>query len=238
METLLKIKNETPDKIYSILLDEYFKDEILFNHREYVEKNNLGYGEKPFHVIWREIVKSQNNNFKFLEIGVYKGQVLSLIKLLSNFFNKESIMYGVTPLNTLGDKYTKYDDIDYVNTIEALFNNFNLDFKKDETLIVGCSQDELIKNIIKSKGIFDVVYIDGCHNYDCVVSDIELMLEITKKDSIIVFDDASCFKVTNRENAFMGHLDVCNAIRDRIENNDTFDEIICVGHNRIFKRLK
>jgi hypothetical protein len=38
---------------------------------------------------------------------------------------------------------------------------------------------------------------------------------------------------------FKGHEDVCNAIRDLIEtDSETFEEIICVGHNRVFKRIK
>lgn len=237
METLLKYRNLEFDEIYSNLLVEYSNDRDLIKHREFIEANRLGYGERPFHVVWREIIKSQKDNFKFLEIGVYKGQVLSLVKFLSKLYNKPSEVYGVTPLSSSGDKYTKYDEVNYYATIKSLFEHFNLDFNTEETIICGSSTDESIKKIIKSKGIFDVIYIDGCHDYDCVISDIELMKEVTQKDSFVVFDDASCFKKTNRVNAFMGHMDVCNAIKDKIENDEMFFEIITVGHNRIFKRV-
>jgi hypothetical protein len=51
-------------------------------------------------------------------------------------------------------------------------------------------------------------------------------------------DDASCYKPINRIGAHLGHSDVCNAIRDYIENDNCFEEVICVGHNRVFKKIK
>jgi hypothetical protein len=238
METIIKYKNQNLDEIYQGLLDEYLNDPVLVNHRSHIENNNLGYGERPFHVVWRELVKSQKSNFKFLEIGVYKGQVISLIKHLSKLSNKNCEVYGVTPLSNVGDKYSKkYDDVDYSKTIQSLFNHFNLDFDLNVNIINGSSIDETIKSKIKSLGLFDIVYIDGCHDYECVVSDIELMKQITKVDSYIVFDDASCYKEIKRD-GFKGHPDVCRAIKDYIESDDSFEEIICVGHNRVFKKLK
>jgi hypothetical protein len=232
-------KKNNLNEIYESFLNEYNNDLTLINHRTYIEDNNLGYGEKPFHVIWREIVNSQPKKFKFLEIGVYKGQVLSLVKLLSDLKNKECEFYGVTPLSNAGDKYLKkYDSVDYALTIESLFKKFNLEFNLNTNIINGSSVEEDIKNKVKQLGIFDVVYIDGCHNYDCVVSDILLIKEITKNGSYIIMDDASCYKPINRIGAHLGHSDVCNAIRDYIENDNCFEEVICVGHNRVFKKIK
>jgi hypothetical protein len=234
-----KNKKNNLNEIYELFLNEYNNDLTLINHRTYIEDNNLGYGEKPFHVIWREIVNSQPKKFKFLEIGVYKGQVLSLVKLLSDLKNKECEFYGVTPLSNVGDKYSKnYDTVDYVLIIESLFKKFNLEFNLNTNIINGSSVEEGIKNKVKQLGIFDVVYIDGCHDYDCVVSDILLMKEITKNGSYIIMDDASCYKPINRIGAHLGHHDVCNAVRDHIENDNCFEEVICVGHNRVFKKIK
>jgi hypothetical protein len=232
-------KKNNLNEIYESFLNEYNNDLTLINHRTYIEDNNLGYGEKPFHVIWREIVNSQPKKFKFLEIGVYKGQVLSLVKLLSDLKNKECEFYGVTPLSNMGDKYLKkYDSVDYALTIGSLFKKFNLEFNLNTNIINGSSVEDDIKNKVKQLGIFDVVYIDGCHNYDCVVSDILLIKEITKNGSYIIMDDASCYKPINRIGAHLGHSDVCNAIRDYIENDNCFEEVICVGHNRVFKKIK
>jgi hypothetical protein len=236
METFIKYNNLNLDEVYDHFLNEYNNDPQLVNHRSYIEDHKLGFGEKPFHVIWRELVKQSPDNFKFLEIGVYKGQVLSLVKLLSNLYNKSVDFTGVTPLSNLGDKFSNYETTNYGEVITELFQHFNLEFDLDKNILNGISTDENIKNKIKNLGLFDLVYIDGGHDYECVVSDINLMKEITKNGSYIVFDDSSCFKPLS-DKKFKGHIDVCQAITDHLENDSNFVELICVGHNRVFKRI-
>lgn len=238
MENFIKYKNLELDEVYSQFMDEYNQDPTLIEHRTYVENNNLGFGERPFHVVWRELVKLLPNKFRFLEIGVYKGQVLSLIPLLSKTYQKEVEFIGITPLSNHGDKYSSYDKTSYEDAIKSIFSKFDLSFDITKNILVGDSTTEDIKIKIKDTGTYDLIYIDGCHDYDCVVSDINLMKEISVKDSYIVFDDSSCHKNLGT-NLFKGHDDVCNAIRDLIETDvETFEEIICVGHNRVFKRIK
>lgn len=238
MENFIKYKNLELDEIYSEFMNEYNQDSTLIEHRTYVENNNLGFGERPFHVVWRELVKSLPNKFKFLEIGVYKGQVLSLIPLLSKIYNKEVEFIGVTPLSNHGDKYSSYDKTSYDDVIRGIFNKFELPFDISKNILIGDSTNEEIKSKIKENGTYNLIYIDGCHDYNCVVSDINLMKEVSVKESYIVFDDSSCYK-NFTTNLFKGHEDVCNAIRDLIEiDSETFEEIICVGHNRVFKRIK
>ena len=236
METFIKYNDLNLDDVYDHFLNEYNNDLTLTKHRSYIEEHNLGFGEKPFHVIWRELVKQVPNNFKFLEIGVYKGQVLSLVKLLADLSSKSVNYTGVTPLSNVGDKFSNYENTDYGQVITNLFNHFNLEFDLNKNIINGISTDENIKNNIKELGLFDLVYIDGGHDYDCVVSDINLMREITKNGSYVVFDDSSCFKQLS-DNKFKGHIDVCKAIADNLENDPKFTELICVGHNRVFKRI-
>lgn len=239
MNLILENKENTDlDKIYELFLSEFMKDNLLTTHRLYIEKNNLGYGERPFHVLWRELVKLQNKEFNFLEIGVYKGQVLSLIKLLSNHFEKKVNFYGVSPLNDSGDKFSTYQKQDYKLIIKNLFKYFNLEFDEDKNLICGSSTDEKIKNKIDKLKHFDLVYIDGCHDYDCVVSDLKLVKKIIKIGGYMVLDDSSCFKqLTHAPNRFKGHIDVCKAIQDDLESDKNYEEIICVGHNRVFKKI-
>jgi hypothetical protein len=221
--------------LYSEFEREYYADSLLVNHRTHIENNCLGYGERAFHTLWRELVKAQPSQFKFLEIGVYKGQILSLVKLLAKHYKKDASVIGVTPLSPAGDKYSNYDDVDYLGVIEQLFSRFELEFNASSNLIIGSSQIDSIKNRIIENGPFDLIFIDGCHDYDCVVSDISLAKTISQKDSIIVFDDSANF-IDMSNLRWRGHLEVSQAVRDHIENDKLFEEILCIGHNRAFKR--
>lgn len=226
------------DEVFIDFYNQYNSDALLVNHRSFIEAYSLGYGDRPFHAMWRELVKISPDNFSFLEIGVYKGQVLSLVKLLADSQGKNISYFGVTPLDSSGDKFSEYDVADYEQVISNLFRHFNLDFSIEKNIIKGLSTDESVKDKVRDNGPFDLIYIDGSHDYDCVVSDINLMYEVSKKGSLIVFDDSSCFTDMSIELVrFKGHIDVCNAVKEHIENNDKFVELLCVGHNRVFKRI-
>ena len=61
-----------------------------------------------------------------LEIGVYRGQTLSLFHILSNLYDISSNIYGITPLSSSGDEVSSYIDIDYLEDINKNFKFFNL----------------------------------------------------------------------------------------------------------------
>lgn len=231
-------ENKTDVEIYNICESEYNNDLALKPLREYVKKNSYGFCDDAHHVMWRELVKLLPSNFSFLEIGVFKGQILALITQLSQRYNKTSTVYGVSPLSNHGDKYSTYDNIDYSKEITNLFEKFSLPFDLNKQILVGLSTDEKIKNDIRSLGQFELVYIDGGHDYDTVVSDIKLVKEIIVLGGYIITDDSSCYKNLSGLRIFTGHIDVCNAIKDILETDETFIEILCVGHNRVFKKIK
>jgi len=65
-------------------------------HRDFVERHVYGFGERSFLWMWKLLVDELPQNFRFLEIGVWKGQILSLIRLLS----ATAEVYGLTRLDT------------------------------------------------------------------------------------------------------------------------------------------
>lgn len=230
-------KDKTDVEIYLKCSEEYSKDSELHNLREYIKTNNYGFCDDAHHVMWREIVKQLPNKFRFLEIGVFKGQILCLVPKLAKRFNKDCEFIGVTPLTNIGDKYSSYGDDNYGELISRLFTEFNIEFDINSNIIKGLSTDNIIKEELKSCDLFDVIYIDGGHDYDTVVSDILLSKEILNSNGYIVTDDSSCYKNLSGLPIFTGHIDVCNAIKDQLENDANYIEIVCVGHNRVFKKV-
>ena len=66
-------------------------------------------------------------NFKpnyLLEIGVYRGQIISLFELLVSSYSKEFEIWGISPLDNSSDSVSEYMDLDYHGDIKKNFDNF------------------------------------------------------------------------------------------------------------------
>lgn len=215
----------------------------LKNHRDYIVRTRRGYGNRSLHYLWEMLVQQMPEEFKFLEIGVFMGQVISLVQLISRAHGLKPQIYGVTPLSNAGDKYSKHPDVDYRQIIDEVYAEFNLPIFRTH-LIEGLSTE--MNNMIFVKGIsmpdgFDIVFIDGGHDYETVVSDLKWYAPLVKIGGFLVMDDASSYLKMPRgliRMDWFGLPDVSNAVRDVIESDDSFKHLFAVGHNRVWKRIK
>jgi hypothetical protein len=205
----------------------------LKQHKIFFSKEKRGFGEEAFHTMWFLLYKKFE--FKnFLEIGVYRGQVMSLISLLAKIENKEIEIYGISPFNKSGDTVSSYLDIDYIEDIHKNFAEFNL---TKPTLVNSYSTDEKALDLIKSK-IWECIYIDGSHDYEIVLQDWKICSQNIKIDGIIIMDDSSLY--TNFQNlsfAFKGHPGPSKVSDEVAKESINFKEILRVGHNRVFQRV-
>ena len=207
-----------------------FNNSILLNHFN----NTVGFGELSFFWSWFLLVNDMPNNFKFLEIGVYKGKVLSLIQLLSNQLNKQVKIFGVTPLNISSDKYSSYDNVDYLQEIKKTYSISNLSFD-NTTIIEGYSQDDVTISKVEEHKLYDIIFIDGCHDYEIVCLDIQNYSKMLKNGGYLVMDDCSSL-LEGAYGEFLGHYDVGKAAKDMIECDNNFVHLYSVGHNRIWQK--
>ena len=132
-----------PDDIYSYINGMFFSEDIpLFvkNHRKYFKESSRGFGEDLFHVMWFYLFKDLRPK-NVLEIGVYRGQVLTLWSLLSKEMNIGANIYGLSPLKNINDKVSEYIDIDYKSDIEKNCDKFNI---KVPNLIIELSNSEAL----------------------------------------------------------------------------------------------
>ncbi|MEB2786972.1 class I SAM-dependent methyltransferase [Algoriphagus persicinus] len=204
----------------------------LKEHRDYFSKDKRGFGEDAFHAMWYFIFNEFNPK-QVLEIGVYRGQTISLFSLLANKFGFTCEIHGISPFTSAGDKVSVYlKNLDYENDVKTNFNYFNL---PSPILHKGFSTDEEMIKIIESKQ-WDLIYIDGNHDYEVAKQDFNISSKNIKKGGLIVLDDASLN--TEYKPAFYstaGHPGP-SKVASEIDLN-SFEEIFSVGHNRIFKKL-
>ena len=76
----------------------------LREHRAYFELNGRGFGERAFHVMWFLIFREFRPE-SFLEIGVYRGQTLSLAALLARHFKFDCFVQGISPFCPLATPF-------------------------------------------------------------------------------------------------------------------------------------
>ena len=88
--------------------------------------------------------------------------------------------------------------------------------------------------IIKSK-TWDMIYIDGNHDYEIAKADFEVCSQCLSKNGILVLDDASLltdYKPFNFSTA--GHFGPSKLAAEI--DLELFEELLSVGHNRVYKR--
>ncbi len=244
---------------------EHFKDEVnkipfLKNHRDYVERMHAGFGDRSFHYMWYLLLndlKSKKDEISCLEIGVFKGQVISLWALIAKEIGLEAAITGISPLegnypnNGLFRNYYirkivsylvpsvrkdfKDGNIhiqeDFVAHIEKMFNNAGLNIK-DVNLIKGYSNDENVISQVQNQS-FDLVYIDGDHSYKVCKEDIEHYSRLVKHGGYLIMDDASNFNPGTK--FFKGIVEVSKACEEI--DISVFRNVLNVGHNRVYQRI-
>lgn len=238
LDDVIELYNIEHDTKHKIIYDCFknnasiYDNGLLSNHYDKTD----GFGELAFYWNWLLLVKSMPDHFNFLEIGVYKGRVLSLIQLLSDAFNKSAKIYGITPLENLGDKYSNYDNADYLSCIHKSFSELDLSFE-NTTIINGLSQHGHIVTEVREKAEYDIIFIDGCHDYEIVRLDIINYSPMLKVGGYLVLSDSSS-SLTGAYGQFLGHSDVARAVETVLDKDDRYLHAYAVGHNRTWKKIR
>ena len=230
--------------------------DYLKEHKDFIQANNLGFGDRAFAYMWFLLLKhlqKHNEAINVLEIGVFKGQVISLWSLIAQKENISVNVNGISPLEgkprdknkvvkifkyLTSKKYRQdiqagnfYESADYLLLINKLFSHFGLDFSK-VNLVKGYSSDPAVLEKFSNTKL-DLVYVDGDHSYQGSLSDINHFSDKINQGGFLVIDDASC----NIPGTvfWKGHQSVSDACE--MIDSDKFKNILNVGHNRVFQKV-
>lgn len=204
----------------------------LRQHREYFTRNSRGFGEDAFHVMWWNLIR----RFKpasFLEIGVYRGQTLSLVSLIATMNRIPCNVTGISPFASVGDSVSKYrEGLDYLEDTLSNFSHFGL---PEPELIKAYSTDPVAVDAIR-RSAWDCIYIDGNHDYEVVKQDWMNCAEACTIGGIIVLDDSGLSTAYRPPTFATGGHPGPSRLAGEIEKA-RFQEILQVGHNRVFQKL-
>lgn len=161
------------------------------------------------------------SRFKYLELGTFEGRSALFVSELKNC---EKIICV--------DPYIEYAESEkYEFKMSDVFNSVDQKLKKIKhkkiNLIRKTSDDFFFEN----KEFFDVIYIDGYHQYDYVKRDFINSLNFLKKDGILICDDFLWFKYKKQnDNPIIAILDCYNQNKKNLE-------VLFISNQIIFKKL-
>lgn len=204
----------------------------LQRHRAYFKKQQRGFGEDAFHAMWFLLMR-EYRPYNCLEIGVYRGQVISLWAIISKKLDFSCNIHGIAPFEPAGDQVSDYlKNIDYQN--DTLKHHAHFDLKKP-LLLKAFSTDRVAQDFIRAKK-WDLIYIDGNHNYDVVLADYNICRDNLTEGGLLVMDDSSLYQDFRPPLfSFAGHPGP-----SRIVNELAMKELVFlggVGHNNVFMKL-
>jgi len=226
----LSTSRRTDEWIYRYFLHQYrFRvNRVIYSHSRWFKLENRGFGEPAFHAFWVQVFR-EFRPAECLEIGVYRGQTLSLWEMLSREFRLASSCFGLSPLSESGDSVSKYPSLDYLEDVQGNFKFWGLDSPR---LVRQFSDSSEGRSFIGSQR-WDLVYIDGGHEYETVLSDYQAAATALKHGGVLVLDDSSLFDVPlNCRGSFAGHEGPSRVSNENARSEMT--HLIRVGHLNAF----
>lgn len=247
---------EQNDALHHQLTAATWDDPLLAAHRRHVEDGKLGFGDPAFHAMWARLLDAATQKFgevRALEIGVFKGQVISLWSLLARERNLRVQVSAVSPLvgqpmpshgrlvrwlrYRLDRKFRErmdngdfYATEDYEQIIRTHFAHYGLD-SAQVRFHCGYSTDPVLLAGLRDE-TYHVVYVDGDHTLAGARHDFATFGPKVVPGGWLVADDAG--SDLPGSTFWKGHRAVSDAVQDLPTLG--FTNVLNVGHNRIYQR--
>lgn len=221
------------DAMYAYALHYYahILPQRLRDHRVYFKRNRRGFGEDTFHAMWWLLLRQFQPRL-CLEIGVYRGQVISLWALVAQMLNYPCEIHGISPFSPLGDAVSVYrEDVDYLTDTLESFKYLKL---PGPTLVRALSTDPLAIEHITSQ-TWDLIYVDGSHDYEVALADYHVSRDHLALGGLLVMDDSSLGTSYHPPLfAFAGHPGPSQVVAECAMRELKF--LGAVGHNNVFQK--
>jgi hypothetical protein len=230
---LMELSTREPRDAYAAALYEFRRrvPDGIREHRDYFRRSDRGFGEDAFHGAWW-LLFEEHCPRRVLEIGVYRGQTISLWMLAAQMRSYPCEVHGISPLEPLGDSVSSYPDgFDYESDIRGSFDRFGI---PQPTLVRALSTDlAAVEHMRRNE--WDLIYVDGSHEYQVAKEDVAHAWDALAPAGILVVDDAGVFLDARPfKGAFMGHAGPSRAVKE-FEGN-VQKRLGSIGHMVYFQK--
>jgi hypothetical protein len=225
----------------------YEADPALKEHREWVKANGDGCcGADQFHAFWKLLVQEMTADFRFLEIGVFRGQTTSLAGMLAEIYMKRATVVGVSPFDGramvwpfTGDVKPEGKCSDFDKTWAAWHKWAGLTQK--HVLFKTKSDDRgTINSLTDFYCPFDILYVDGDHTLEGASADLANYMPMVKVGGYLVCDDAA-WNLKLPKDFFFGFEGASKAVDEMLPPftaNEAWEHCGSLIHLRLYRRLK
>lgn len=140
-----------------------------------------------FPKLYKKFADTVQSGGKIAEIGVWKGKSICYLGVLIKNSKKDIKIYAIDTWQKMESE--KYHNDDHFKNDE-LYNNFlkNIEPITDIVIPKRGTSLEICKQF--PDNYFDAVFIDACHDYDCIKEDILNWLPKVKQNGILAGHDA------------------------------------------------
>lgn len=145
-----------------------------------------------------------------LELGSYIGE--STVTFAKNFKDLK-ILYAVDPFSLNFNSDNLFDE----ENIEEIMNIFYKNIEQYPSIKHIRKDSENASKDFENK-IFDFIYIDGCHSFDCVMKDVKYWKPKVKENCYMSFHDIDWYEVVS---ALSLHFDIDKGYMTK-DNSITF----------------
>lgn len=198
-------------------------------HRQYFSQEQRGFGEDALHAMWYTLLR-EFRPAQCLEIGVYRGQVVTLWGLIAKLQGFHCEVHGISPFSPAGDQVSSYlAELDYFQDTLNSNRYFGL---PDPFFLRAFSTDPSAVDFIRSRR-WDLIYIDGNHDYEVALADYRLCRDALNNGGLLVMDDSSLLTDFRPPLfSFAGHPGPSRVVQELAMHELRF--LGGVGHNNVF----
>ena len=162
-----------------------------------------------------------DKDFSYLEIGSFEG--LSALNVLFHYKNAKVTTIDLWDQSNVNSEALEVN----FNEVEKRFNKNLEDYtynkiKKDSVIA--------LREILRKKLSFDVIYIDGSHNGEDILSDAIECYKILSLEGIIIFDDIGHHNENVSIQSYVGFQKFCEIYKDKVK-------ILYLGKIAVIKKL-
>ena len=202
---LIIIKSRLLKKKISLIYKENKKNfEKLIENKSFSRKWFLN----NFEIFSHYLPKELNKEFSYLEIGSFEG--LSALNILSNYPNSKVTVIDLWSESNLNSESLEVNFIEVEKRFDENLKGYNfIKIKKDSVIA--------LRELLKKRIFFDLIYIDGSHNGEDILSDAIESYKLLNIGGIIIFDDVVNSNKNISIQSYKGFEKFCETFNERLK---------------------